>query len=161
MPNWCMNAIAISHPDKAQMSRLISVLQDRDGLFNTFVPQPEDIGDGWYDWRYENWGTKWDVAVGRDEYIEFDGNSDEGITFRIDTAWAPPIKFYKAMKRKGYKIEATYYEPAMCFIGSWYDGADDSFNIPDTKEEAVATIPKELLDDWDVLHDFYSEEDAA
>ena len=162
MPNWCMNAIAVSHTDKAQMQRLIDVLNNREGLFNSFVPQPEMEGDGWYEWRIAHWGTKWDVAKEASEYIEIDGDADSGITFTIETAWGPPINFYAAMKRKGFDIDASYYEPGMCFIGAWRDGIDDCFAIPDTKEEAIATIPRALLDDWCVMHDFYtSEEDEA
>lgn len=25
--------------------------------FNKIISQPEDIGDGWYDWRVAHWGT--------------------------------------------------------------------------------------------------------
>lgn len=161
MPNWCMNAIAVSHKDRAQMQRFIDVLNNREGLFNSFVPQPEMEGDGWYEWRLGHWGTKWDVATEASEYIEIDGDAVDGITFTIETAWGPPINFYAAMKRQGFVIDATYYEPAMCFVGSWRDGADDCFNIPNTIEEAKATIPADLIDDWGIIDDFYAEEDAA
>jgi hypothetical protein len=156
-----MNAIAVSHKDRAQMQRFIDVLNNREGLFNSFVPQPEVEGDDWYGWRLAHWGTKWDVATEASEYIEIDGDADDGITFTIETAWGPPINFYAAMKRQGFEIDATYYEPSMCFVGAWRDGIDDCFNIPDTEEEAKATIPADLIEDWGIINDFYAEEDAA
>ena len=40
--------------------------------------------DNWYDWSYENWGTKWDVS---DVWLEDDGDS---LQYSFDTAWCPP-----------------------------------------------------------------------
>lgn len=40
---------------------------------------------GWYGWRIDNWGTKWDAS-------ESDWSLDDtGMTIYFDTAWSPPI----------------------------------------------------------------------
>ena len=41
----------------------------------------------WYDWRYDHWGTKWDVCD-----PEFLGGSENEIYYSFYTAWAPPAK---------------------------------------------------------------------
>lgn len=51
--------------------------------FNKIISQPEDIGDGWYDWRVAHWGTKWN-SYG----YEYSEESDDTIWF--DTAWSAP-----------------------------------------------------------------------
>lgn len=50
--------------------------------FNKIIPQPKDIGDGWYDWNIGNWGTKWN-SYGY--YTLPDYN-----TTTFDTAWNAP-----------------------------------------------------------------------
>jgi hypothetical protein len=90
MPNWCNNAIEISHPDKSKMDALIASVNE--GKFcNHVIPVPESlqivagrVGDDsdpkqieleanqksnlathgykdWYDFQVNEWGTKWDV----------------------------------------------------------------------------------------------------
>lgn len=41
----------------------------------------------WYDWRLENWGTKWDASE-----IDFIEENDESATIRFNTAWCPPTQ---------------------------------------------------------------------
>ena len=46
----------------------------------------------WYEWRKENWGTKWDVydpIIEEEPYVELTGPSNDiGVNFL--TAWSPP-----------------------------------------------------------------------
>lgn len=43
----------------------------------------------WYDWRIENWGTKWDAYDRTSEETD-NGNTGTG-NYTFNTAWAPPI----------------------------------------------------------------------
>lgn len=52
----------------------------------------------WYDWAYDNWGTKWNAY---DTHIEEDGV----ITF--DTAWACPERVFKKLSTMFPKVEIT------------------------------------------------------
>ena len=58
----------------------------------------------WYDWRYENWDTKWDVPKNDIEITEINNGS---IVIGFNTAWSPPIAIYKKLrdKFKDVKIE--------------------------------------------------------
>lgn len=62
MPNWCHNKITLSHDDPAQIER---VKAHKDNVLQEFIPCPQELldGEGWYDWRVNNWGTKWDIAL--------------------------------------------------------------------------------------------------
>ena len=42
--------------------------------------------DNWYDWRNNNWGTKWDINT----EVHVDDLYDEGCTLIFQTAWSPP-----------------------------------------------------------------------
>lgn len=50
--------------------------------------------DNWYDWRWYNWGTKWDLAESRFGDPDKDGNI---YSFGFLTAWATPDKLLIAL----------------------------------------------------------------
>lgn len=82
MPNWVKNKLFIrGHADKVKQCTLDIASEDEHISFEKILPKPKDIGDGWYDWCIENWGTKWDV----NETYE----NDEGYIC-FDTAWSTP-----------------------------------------------------------------------
>ena len=76
----------------------------------------------WWDFCVSEWGTKWDMSI-RDspEVYELEGNA---LTIYFDTAWSPPEGIYHALEAMGFKVEATYIEQGMGFIGYYRDGLD-------------------------------------
>ncbi len=73
--------------------------------------------DRWYDWRINNWGTKWNTYD--DELCEV----NETLEYRFSTAWSPPEmavahlrEIYK-QERDGVSITAFYDEPGMEIAG--------------------------------------------
>lgn len=45
----------------------------------------------WYDWACQKWGTKWNACrVEKPEYSSVSKDKAE-VTYRFDTAWAPPM----------------------------------------------------------------------
>ena len=58
----------------------------------------------WYDWRSENWGTKWDVPKNE---IDVEPINNGSIVVEFHTAWSAPYPIYKKFrdKFKDVKIE--------------------------------------------------------
>ena len=146
MPNWCNNSITISGPTDTIKQLWDDAKSDESGfgLLNAMVPMPkalegttspapkesspQPLVDGfgnWYDWRVQNWGTKWDIT---DEGLEFTDNGDgtSHISGWFDSAWAPPITAYNTWldDMDNCSISATYEEGGMDFAGIYSDGDD-------------------------------------
>ena len=86
-------------------------------------PQPMVDGfDNWYDWRCENWGTKWEV----NEFYGVDRLGETLITFAFSSAWSPPVGAYEKFldKNQDCSLKAWYYEGGCDFMGVWEDGDD-------------------------------------
>ena len=96
-------------------------------------PQPMVDGyDNWYDWRCDNWGTKWDVnefyGVDR-QYLTEQNEGESTISFGFSSAWSPPIGAYDKFMDSGHNVEikAYYYEGGCDFMGEWDNGSDDCY----------------------------------
>lgn len=71
--------------------------------------------DRWYDWRIQNWGTKWDCY---DLTID-EGDLPNGFEATFNTAWSPPEEVCYALKEKfeGLSVSWFYDEPGMEVAG--------------------------------------------
>ena len=131
MPNWCENTATLFH-DNPEMLTRASTAVERQALLQEFVPMPEDIGDGWWDWALANWGTKWDIDEGH-----VVGQGDGFVTIAFLSAWSPPVEAYKRMERElGFRVEAEYAEPGMCFRGTYQDGVEHTEEMDEDEDEA-------------------------
>ena len=162
MPNWCDNQITITGPSSV-IDKIEKIVREDDsyennGLLNFFRPMPKELEgttspgssadkpqpmiegfDNWYDWRCENWGTKWEVC----EFYGVDRQGDT-ISFGFSSAWAPPIPAYQTFlmnmseQKQDVSLKAYYYEGGCDFMGCWDNGDDDCY------------APSELksTDDW-------------
>ena len=137
MPNWCSNSITISGSTDTLEPLWEEANKEGSGLLQAMVPMPKELegttapseGANWYDWRVQNWGTKWDVDL---EGLEFINNHDgtSCITGWFDSAWSPPIDAYNTFldDMDGCSIEATYEEGGMDFAGIYEDGEDQGMD---------------------------------
>ena len=73
----------------------------------------------WYDWRLENWDTKWDVHDAEIEEERYGEDELEGFTAEFDTAWSPPEGIYHALRDMfpDMCISWFYDEPGMQVAG--------------------------------------------
>ncbi len=161
MPNWCNNNISITGPNSVidKIEKITKEEDNKNGLLQFFNPMPKELEgttspsssadkpqpmidgfDCWYDWRVENWGTKWEVCefYGVDRQYHSENNEGEStITFGFDSAWAPPINAYDQFLRDNSdcSLKAWYYEGGCDFMGEWDNGQDDCYQPSNYKSD--------------------------
>ena len=72
--------------------------------------------DRWYDWRNQNWGTKWDcydLTIDEDEM-------PYGFTAEFNTAWCPPEEVASAIKEQFDDLSVSwFYDEPGCEIAGY------------------------------------------
>ena len=170
MPNWCDNQVTITGPNSVidKIEKIAKEEKGAGGLLNFFHPMPKELEDttspsssadkpqpmvdgfdNWYDWRCENWGTKWDIS----EFYGVDRQGDT-ISFAFSSAWSPPTGAYEYFlaKNEECSLKAYYYEGGCDFMGVWDNGDDRCYTISDTapdgsKDKFWDTEEGEMLDE--------------
>ena len=142
MPNWCENTVSIFgskevlesviefvKPNGSNVPTQILVGDEKItdmSLQSIFPIDPELLnGDaftpestGWYDWRIENWGTKWDIQAEATELHMFKDDV-YSVDYTFDSAWAPPTEAMIVLSKTFPEIviHISYDEPGMDFSG--------------------------------------------
>ena len=159
MPNWCNNRLTITHKDTNKLDNLMAQVRDDACLFNSIKPMPEELrgttspddSPNWYDWSVDNWGTKWDAC----DLLSLRRN-DNTVSFRFDSAYAPPIGVYEELAEQGFEVEAYYVEYGNYYAGEWHCDADGqvtqeysndiSKSVPDGADEIFGIT--DMLEEW-------------
>jgi hypothetical protein len=121
----------------------------------------------WYEWANKHWGTKWEfqevgVSVG-DVDIAGVGDIDEHtLCFYAESAWGPPIAFYRELFENGVEVEAYFTETGMDFAGVFSNGDVEDFTDLMTDRDQFDNFPKlaEMLEDAWESYDEYEREQA-
>jgi hypothetical protein len=135
MPNWCHDELTVSGDPV-----LVAAFVEKVGTpgqpltFAAHVPQPDGLGEGWYGWRLDHWGTKWDAKTDRslnafgtevaiDALNRTDGAPsqgwvpvDGGLAIKFETAWSPPSEWIR---------EVSVQEPELSFVLRWAEPGND------------------------------------
>ena len=93
MPNWCRNWARFSHKDPKKFQELCNAITKSE-LCSYIMPEPDykktvimptyphisgnepvDPSDAWWDWRVQNWGTKWELDL-RDGFSDICPNTN-------------------------------------------------------------------------------------
>ena len=147
MPNWNDNIVKIEGNDY-EISRLLETAignertDNGDGMpfcMNNFFPTPlkdnGEIIDGWYNWRLQNWGCKWDI-----DRVHIDRCND-AVELEYQTPWGPNDEFWNKIAADFPKlnISLSYYEGGMMFGGrkEWENGevvVDDAYGIDNSED---------------------------
>ena len=146
MPNWCMNNLTVEHDDPAMVDRFEKAY-NAGNTCNEFIPMPEDIGDGWYNFCVNNWGTKWDFGGAGNHGLDATRVGNQ-VSCTFDSAWAPPVGLYEKLVELGYNVKATYWEPGMAFCGVWDNGFDDYMEYRDHNEIPVGLWKEYNMDEF-------------
>jgi hypothetical protein len=118
MPNWVRNKLFIHGPSDKVKQCTLDIASDCQHIsFEKILPRPKDIGDGWYDWSVENWGTKWDV----DETYE-----DENGYICFDTAWSTPHELMCTLSERYPDLifEVTFADEDLGYNCGFYEFKD-------------------------------------
>ena len=70
--------------------------------------------DRWYNWRVQNWDTKWDIGD-----IEWGDDEDDYFVCHFDTAWSPPEGIIHKLREDFPDLHFSlfYDEPGMELAG--------------------------------------------
>jgi hypothetical protein len=131
MPNHTDNRVILSHDDSQQIDMIYNIMNtENTPLCQTLIPMDEKLLEisgisdnyevqGWYDWRLENWGTKWDVY--ETQCTRINANT---LQLYFYTAWSPPIPIFDKLVDMGFEVNARYLDEGWGYIGEYTDGDD-------------------------------------
>jgi len=128
MPNHTDNRVILSHDDSQMIDDIYNVMNTEDTeLCNHLIPMPKELEGttspsdtpNWYDWRLENWGTKWDVY--ETQCTRINANT---LQLYFYTAWSPPIPVFDKLVDMGFEVNARYLDEGWGYIGEYNDGDD-------------------------------------
>lgn len=120
MPNYCNNYLHITGDEKSISDFKKKSTEKKDKFLETFYPLPTNIDmnesgafPAWYEWRVENWGTKWDIHPSLDE------ESPTHLTYSFESAWSPPVAAleYISNDYPGLSFFIKFEENGNNFIG--------------------------------------------
>ena len=166
MPNHTDNRVTLYHKDSQQIDMIYNIMNTPDTpLCQTLIPMPKELEGtagfdengvaGWYKWRLDNWGTKWDVYDAQCDY--FDANT---LRLYFDTAWSPPMRIYEKLTDMGFEVTARYLDEGWGYIGEYVNG--DDWCTDDV--ESVAEHYPELDEEFgisELIAEYQDEESAA
>ena len=163
MPNHTDNRVTLYHKDSQQIDMIYNIMNTPDTpLCQTLIPMDEALldndahaDDGWYTWRLQNWGTKWDVY--ESHCTRFDANT---LQLYFYTAWSPPMPIYDKLVDMGFEVTARYLDEGWGYIGEYVNGDDWCTN----DVESVAEHYPELDEEFGIserIAEYQDEENAA
>jgi len=112
-------------------------------LCQAILPMDEKLLDGgdWYEWRLDNWGTKWDIYDSNCDRI--DANTLQLLFY---TAWSPPTGIFDKLVDMGYDVHARYLDEGWNYIGMYNNGETTDFS---DVEDGIKECP-ELDEEFDI-----------
>jgi hypothetical protein len=156
MPNHCYQSVWIRGP-RAVVQHLHDQLTRHGRFCDAVVPMPlepwlvEDSFDdlGWYGWRVNNWGTKWDLCDVQCLTDYEPRDKDQGFfSFNCWTAWAPPIPVWERLVALGCEVHANYEDEGSGFEGTWINGEDQCWEPQYEEDEdgCLVKVEREQVD---------------
>ncbi len=100
--------------DRGKVGELPVMTKTSYGMSSRF-PSTGHQDDRWYDWRVQNWDTKWDAYD-----VQVDGGfDDDELTIEFNTAWSPPEAICHALREQypDASISWFYDEPGCQIAG--------------------------------------------
>ena len=165
MPNWCMQEVYI-HGETSMVNHLYWELWERQRFCDTVLPIPLHVigqpfdGKGTspqYDWRCDNWNTKWEVTniLITQEIIRDDTFPIPTSFFKFNcwTAWDAPIPVWEELYRLGIEVQAEYEVEGTDVVGEFTLGEHHCRTL--TEEEI-----EERMKEWEEENTFVRYEEV-
>lgn len=89
MPNWVNNYLTV----EKELAENYILNKNNEVDFEILCPMPKEEEENWYDWRCDNWGTKWNAS---NTYVEDLG--DGRVRIEFDTPWVSPWAWLTALR---------------------------------------------------------------
>ena len=118
-PDWANTPLMSSDlkrygQDRGKLGELPITQTDRFGESLRFqsTGQPDDR---WYDWRVQNWDTKWDCYD-----VEVTDDDPECTEIQFNTAWSPPEAICSALREQYPDVSISwFYDEPGCEIAGY------------------------------------------
>ena len=129
---------------RAQIAKIKDIFED-EAIFTHFIPEPDwantpnkdgelptqpasdnpfhmpffkstqRADDRWYDWRLQNWDTKWDAYE-----VSIDDDDPDQLEVSFQTAWCPPDAVCHAMREQYPDLSVSwFYDEPGCEIAGY------------------------------------------
>lgn len=143
---FIMNEFKNESFSKIKLDELGNVIEVQEiNMLQKFFPMPKDFLNSslskgelikkygykdWYDWRVNNWGTKWEIDI----KITYD--DENTISMYFDTAWAPPVSWLEKISKDFPKLHfhLEYKESGCTFQGIREICVDSGLDIDETSD---------------------------
>ena len=146
MPNWCSNEVEIYGEKEAIAKFVEECFTDFKGTpvldFAKVMPEPDydqpqkdgthnngvqkelhDVMPDWWNWRNNNWGTKWNLVPDPEGNLtgyEVTGQSEDFLQLEFETAWSPPAGIYDTIFEKYPDLTVSwFYREEGCQLAGW------------------------------------------
>ena len=141
MPNHCHNRVTVYSANTHDVAKIKQMFED-ENCFTQIIPEPDwpntpnDKGelpvkhedpwltyrfadgkadDRWYDWRVNNWDTKWDCYD-----VEVTDDDPECTEIQFNTAWSPPAAICSALREQYPDVSISwFYDEPGCEIAGY------------------------------------------
>ena len=93
----------------------LPVVKDKGFGEGLYFASTDKQDDRWYNWRVQNWGTKWDCY----DLSTDDCDLPNGFEASFNTAWSPPEEVCNAIREQFEDISVSWFydEPGMEVAG--------------------------------------------
>ena len=135
MPNWCFNEVHVDGSEEDIAKFTEECFTNHKGVavldFSKVLPEPDydkpkkdgthndgvqtelsSVMPDWWNWRNDNWGTKWNLVPNHDgDLTSYDvvAQGDDYINLTFDTAWSPPDGIYEAITEKYPDLSVSWF----------------------------------------------------
>ena len=108
---------SFSNP-RGEVGECPKMIIDKDKPFRSGLrfESTDVMDDRWYNWRVQNWGTKWDCYT-----LEIDDSDlPHGFEVTFETAWSPPEEVCSAIREQYPNVSISwFYDEPGCEIAGY------------------------------------------